>query len=301
MLSLQAMLLVAYGWTVRDFERRIERRLPVFGLVSVLVLASVPLFFQGYSPLCGACWLPVPLPMGCGDWFLGDGATECLHGSPTLATVYLGVLFLSVVAVTVFCTGAMVIIYLSVHRQDQAMAQYRHGSTRREAYARSRSIRTKMVLYASNFYICWILPLIVLFAGSPPALRLVGFALLNPLMGFLNMLVFVLPKCRKHQKARPGTRLPAAYVHVLLAAPLTETWRWATTRMAAATSVGAGAPAARTRPSVAGPGLWAVDADVGPSPPRGSEAGSAGEEAAVGGEGEDAPAEDGARPIETAD
>ena len=60
MLSLQMLLLVSCGWTVRQFERRIERRLHVFILISALVLASVLLFFQGYNPSCGMCDFPTP-------------------------------------------------------------------------------------------------------------------------------------------------------------------------------------------------------------------------------------------------
>ena len=55
------LLLVSYGWTVRKFEQRIERRMHVFILVSALVFALVPLFFQGYNPWCGICDSPSPL------------------------------------------------------------------------------------------------------------------------------------------------------------------------------------------------------------------------------------------------
>ena len=291
------MLMVSYGWTARQIERRIERQIHVFLLVSVLVLALVPLFLGGYNPSVGICSYPNPLPIGCGNWLRGDGVTECLRGSDTLATVYFAICILSAVATTTFCTGAMAVIYRSVYRQDQTMAKYSRGNSQKEAYAMSRSIRTKMLLYTSTFYISWILPLVFIYTpGSPPALWLVGHALF-PLMGFLNMLVFILPKCRKHQKLRPGTRLPTAYVHVLLAAPLAESWRRATARTASATAAGDGTLDART--PAAGPSLWAVDADVEPTP-RGVGAGPAFEEATAGaaGGGGDAPAVDAAPLLE---
>ena len=150
-----------------------------------------------------------------------------------------------------------------------------------------------MLLYTSTFCICWILALVILYTpGFPPALWLVRNALC-PLMVFLRMLVFILLKCRMHQKSRSGTGLPAAYFHVLLAAPLSEIWRRATARM---TLVGDGTAAA-------GSNLWAVDADVGAGGPRGSSAGETGEGAAAGvarGEG-GASAEDGSELMETAD
>ena len=257
MLSLQWLLLVTYNWSISQFERRIERRMHGFILVLAFVVASVPLFFQGYNPQCGVCFLPFPLPLGCGDWLRGDGTTECLRGSTTLATVYVAIGVLSVIATAVFCTGATVGIYQSVYRQDQTTAQY----------ARSRSIGTKTLLYTGTYYICWILPSLFISPSYPQALRLVGPALI-PLMGFLHMLVFLLPKCRERQEACPGVRLPAAYCHILLAAPLAAFLRRVAVRAAA-----------KTPP--AGPSLWAVDADIGVGGPRRSSAGEAGEAAAA--------------------
>ena len=199
----------------------------------------------------------------------GDGVTKCLRGSDTLTTVYLAIVFLLVVAITVFCTGAMVVSYRSVYQQDQTMAQYRRRNTHQEAYARSRSIQTKMLLYTSTFCVCWILALVILYTpGFPPALWLVRNALC-PLMGFLRMLVFILLKCRMHQKSRSGTGLPAAYFHVLLAAPLSEIWQRATARTAATTSADVGS------------NLWAVDTNVGAGGPHGSSVRETGEVAAA--------------------
>ena len=88
------------------------------------------------------------------------------------------------------------------------MAQYNRVNTHQEAYVRSRSIRTKMLLYASTFYICWnLLSVILLTPGCPLALKLVANALV-PLMGFLNMLVFILPKCCSTRNRAPAPSSP---------------------------------------------------------------------------------------------
>ena len=95
------------------------------------------------------------------------------------------------------------------------MAQYRRGGTQMEIHATSRSIQRKMLMYTSNFYTCWILPAVFIYLpGVPTALNLAGYVLTS-LMGFLNMLVFILPKCVKYQREHAGTRLLAAYYHVL--------------------------------------------------------------------------------------
>merc|ERR1712194_345958 len=66
----------------------------------------------------------------------------------------------------------------------------------------------------STFYICWILPTFAV-AGEVPILRVVANALI-PLMGFLNMLVFILPKCVKYQKEHSGTILPVESIAKLV-------------------------------------------------------------------------------------
>ena len=276
MLSLQMMLLVSCGWSARQFEQRIEHRMHGFIFISALVFASVPLFFQAYNPNCGFC-LVATLPYGC-----SNGTTECLRGSATIKKVYTGTMIFLVSAITVFSTTAMIIIYRTVYRQEQTMAQYQRGPFYRETHARSRNVRTKMLLYTSTFYISWILPTIFIYIpDSPLALAMVG-CVLHPLMGFLNMLVFLLPKCAKHRKESPGTGLLAAYCHVLIAAPISTLWRRTMSRTSNET------PAA-------GPSLWTVDADIDiePRDRHGSGAGFAEEAAtgATGGEG-DAPAEE---------
>ena len=230
MLSLLLMLQVTYNWKPGQFEQRIEYRMHGFILVSSFVVALVPLFFQGYNPSCGICGNPTPLPLFCGNWIFGDGTTECLRGSATLANAYVAILFLSVSGAALFCTGAMIVIFWTVYKQERTMAQYRREGNHQESFAISRSLRKKMMLYTSTFYICWILPtLFIYLPGVPPALTLVGHALV-PLMGFLNMLVFILPKCVKYQREHPGTRLRAAYCHVLLEISSTPIRRWPVSR-----------------------------------------------------------------------
>ena len=173
MLSLQMMLQVVYNWKDDKFERRIEYRMHGSILVLSFAAALVPLFFQGYNPSCGACGNPIPLPNPCGDWIFGDGTTECLRGSATLSNIYLAILFLSVGGAAVFCTGAMIVIYWRVYKQEQVMAQYRRGGTQMEIHATSRSIQRKMLMYTSTFYTCWILPAVFMYVpGVPPALEL---------------------------------------------------------------------------------------------------------------------------------
>merc|ERR1719401_2851330 len=111
------------------------------------------------------------------------------------------------------------------------MAQYRRGPAA-EHHAKSKRARKSMLLYTGSFFLCWVLPLILGFVAHHTeisALHSIANAL-YPLMGFFNVLVFVMPKCLKHQEDRPGIWLATAYLHVLCGLPLAAAGRWVATR-----------------------------------------------------------------------
>ena len=98
------------------------------------------------------------------------------------------------------------------------MHQYSFGGE--EHNRESRRIRTTMLLYTGSFFLCWIIPLLILLTplSNVPAIRIVS-SLLGPLQVFFNMVIFFRPKCLKHQKDNPGTSLLVAYVRVVLGIP----------------------------------------------------------------------------------
>jgi len=221
MLSLQMMLLVTFKWTQSKFAEKVECRMHWFILILAIMLGSIPLFFQGYNPECGECRF-VPLPRWCGDWFYGDGTTECIRGNPIMSDIYLFIMLSIAAVATFFCTVAMLVIYRTVYNQEKRNARHSFvGDNNNEAnHSQSKRIRKTMLLYTGSFYMCWILPLVFLNApNAPAALRIIGNAI-TPLMGFLNMLVFIQPKCVKYQKDNEGTGLMNAYSHVILSAPI---------------------------------------------------------------------------------
>jgi len=219
MLSLQMLLLVAYDWRPRDFKEKIEYRMHCFIFVFAVTYASVPLFFEGYNPVCGTCTnYPLPWWCGNGDSLFGDGITECVRGNIAISDIYSLLNLVWIATATLFCTGSMIAIYRSVYKQEKIMAQFAYGNTTQEHHRQSKRIRKSMILYTSTFYICWILPTFAV-AGEVPILRVVANALI-PLMGFLNMLVFILPKCVKYQKEHSGTILPVAYFYVMFRIPI---------------------------------------------------------------------------------
>ena len=78
-----------------------------------------------------------------------------------------------------------------------------------------------MLLYTSSFFLCWIIPVIILNTtplSVVPAFQIVLYVL-APLQGFFNMVIFFRPKCLKYQKDNPGTSLLVVYVRIVLATP----------------------------------------------------------------------------------
>lgn len=179
LLSLFMLLLVAFGWSPRKFEERIELRMHVVIFLGAIVYIIPPLIYEGYNPECGHC-VPVPLPLNCGNWLYGDGS-DCKRGSPALAFVYWIVFFTLLPTVTVFCSGAMYKVYRTVRDQEERRSSIR--SFRDDHHRESKRIRRTMVLYTGSFYLCWIVPIFLLWTPhNVAALQIIG-DILMPLQG----------------------------------------------------------------------------------------------------------------------
>jgi len=216
-LSLQMLLLITFMWTPSQFGMILEKKIHLFNIVSTFVVASIPLFFGGYNPKCGTC-RPVPKPYWCGEWMMEDGSeAECVRGNDKLSNAYIFLFWVAISIMTVFCTVAMISIYLSVYLQERKMVKYRFQSEddeEEEDYPESKRIRQSLLLYTSSFYICWIIPLILWYAPHGiPYLYIIGDVLFS-LMGFFNVLVYVHPKCAKYKLDHPGTSLFKCYLFI---------------------------------------------------------------------------------------
>jgi len=151
-LALQVLLLVPYMWTPTQFAELLERKLHFVNIAFTVVVACLPLCFEGYNPYCGTC-RAVPLPYWCGDWALSgdsydDGkeekedattaalatTTPCLRGNSTLSNAYHYLLIVTLSITTVFCTVSMIVIYLSVYLQEKRMLKYNFGDSADDYY-----------------------------------------------------------------------------------------------------------------------------------------------------------------------
>ena len=212
LLSLHTLLLVTFKWKLRRFHKTIERWAHVGIFVVALILATVPLFYEGYNPECGQC-LPAPLPIWCGDWyFWGDGTVDCMRGEPRLSRGYYTIYLIGMSTMSIFCTGAMVVVYATVRRvENRAVRISLTNSHRRD----SKRIRRTMILYTFAMYGCWVVPSFIIHFARPSLGALVASYILVPLQGFFNMLIFIAPKCAKYQRDHPGTWIVTAYARVI--------------------------------------------------------------------------------------
>ena len=143
---------------------------------------------------------------------------ECVRGSATITLVVCLFGTGLLVLVAVYCAVAMYAIYRDIRNIEVRMDRYSFGEEHRRE---SRRIRTMMLLYTGSFFLCWILPIIIILIkplNGVPAFRIVVMVI-SPLQGLFNMVIFFRPKCLKYQKDNPGTILLVAYARVVIGTP----------------------------------------------------------------------------------
>ncbi|KAL7551738.1 hypothetical protein ACHAWF_014923 [Thalassiosira exigua] len=212
-LSLNLLLLICSRWSQNKFARRIEKPIHACIILIALAWAIIPLPMQGYNADCGQCiWIP-----------LYDASGNVVRGSSKLQHVYWVIFFSHVWLMIIFCTVAMVCVYITVRRQEDKQKKYVFSSCEQNNHKKSQRIGKIMILYTMALLFCWGVPYSVIVPAYmldawpskiPFGIRILVEALI-PLLGVFNCLVYFLPKCLKHQEKNPEVWLVAAYFHVM--------------------------------------------------------------------------------------
>jgi len=211
-LSLNILALISWGWTQKTFAQKIETPMHATIIMIALVFAIVPLPIQGYNAFCGQClWQP-----------LYDESGNVVRGSQKLSDIYSSLFPTYVWALIVFCTYAMLSVYVSVRKQETRMKRYAVEGSDDDHYRQSKRILKTLLLYTMALYLCWLVPFTISFFARqldawPEAIPYSIKALrevLIPFSGWFNMLVYFLPKCLEHQR-KNETWLFTSYVQVL--------------------------------------------------------------------------------------
>jgi len=118
---LNLLVLIVFGWKQEIFAKKMEKLMHIIIITCTISSAVVPLVFQTYNPNCGVC-NPTILYDTCST---KDGGKLCvLRGNEIVDFVLNTIVGAAVILALIFCTVAMVWVYLHVRRQEIRMQQY---------------------------------------------------------------------------------------------------------------------------------------------------------------------------------
>eukprot|EP00957_Ditylum_brightwellii_P067353 5112658-Ditylum_brightwellii.AAC.1 len=116
----------------------------------VLVVAIIPLAYETYNPDCGDCF-PVVLFGKCS--IKDEGELCIVRGNQQVFTVIRLIAGATICTVLIFCTVAMVWVYLYVRRQEMRNRRYIFGGLNTaDNHRESRRIRKILFLYTLSLY-----------------------------------------------------------------------------------------------------------------------------------------------------
>uniref|UniRef100_A0A7S4SJ62 G-protein coupled receptors family 1 profile domain-containing protein n=2 Tax=Ditylum brightwellii TaxID=49249 RepID=A0A7S4SJ62_9STRA len=209
-ISLNILLLIVFGWKQETFRKKVEKPLHIIIIALALTMAVIPLAFQTYNPHCGNCY-PEVMYDACTN--KKEGNLCIVRGNETVNYMFRiinGALFYIAL---IFCTVAMLWVYLHVRKQEVKMQRYNFRQHNAENHKESKRIRKVLFLYTLSLYFTYTPHLFVV--SVPKHIRWSVVRTLPPLLGFWNMLVYFLPNCLKYQREHSGTWLVIAYFQVL--------------------------------------------------------------------------------------
>mmetsp|Transcript_128 Transcript_128/g.208 ORF Transcript_128/g.208 Transcript_128/m.208 type:complete len:364 (+) Transcript_128:65-1156(+) len=186
-INLHFLLSIRYKWLPSQLQK-IDPILNVASILLPLATAVLALAKSLYNPTLTVCYI-ISYPIGCGS----SSSVECIRGENitfysllmVVIPIFLGIFFI---------VAAMIMIYMSVFRQDQATSRYREGGEESEN-RKSRKAFWLASQYVAAFCIAFIPTAIsitiatILGRGVPFAWGLVR-SLVSPTQGFLNAIVY---------------------------------------------------------------------------------------------------------------
>ena len=188
-LSLHFLLIIRYKWLPSQVKK-IDPFIHSLCILIPLGTAVVGWIKKFYNPTTFACYVQ-GYPTSC----LLPGEPKCIRGEG----VKLGLFFMLILPILlsfIFITTAMIMIYFNVYHQDQRMSRYQHGLS--DENRMSRQAFWMACQYISAFCVSFT-PVIFIYmikiitggkVGQVQFYFLLWQALLSPLQGFLNAIVY---------------------------------------------------------------------------------------------------------------
>ncbi|EJK61104.1 hypothetical protein THAOC_18458 [Thalassiosira oceanica] len=184
-LAIYYLLVIVKGWKEKRIAK-LEKYLHALPVLTGLGTGLAGLFLKLYNSAGWICWIAPGLPNH-------PGRHDPNYGIYRLAFMYAIAWF-----VICFLAVAMLVIYVSVLRQEKKLDKYLTASVKKKR-TNSIKIRNQAFLYVGCMYMTWLFGSVfrmMQFAGKkPPPAIIVLFVLFFPLQGFFNMLGEILLAC----------------------------------------------------------------------------------------------------------
>jgi hypothetical protein len=206
-LALFYLMVIKYNWT-NEMLVCIEKVVHAFVLIFAVGTSIALLPLKQYNHVGAVCWV-VGTPQGCGHSTNIPSDIPCKRGD--YAYLYGLLLFYGPLWVCVLlCIFFMIIIFFEVKKTHERLSRYGH---QRHRLSRSGSdtklVASQSLLYTLSFFITWtpstIWSVAHWFNISAPWLDICS-ATIEPLQGFINLLVFVRRRPRSQEKIRSVLR-----------------------------------------------------------------------------------------------
>jgi hypothetical protein len=206
-LALFYLMIIKYNWTNKKLGC-IEKAVHAFILIFAVGTSIVLLPLKQYNHVGAVCWV-VGTPQGCGHSTNIPSDIPCDRGD--YAYLYGLLLFYGPLWVCVLlCIIFLTIIFFEVKKTHERLSRYGH---QRHRLSRSGSdtklVASQSLLYTLSFFITWtpstIWSVAHWFNITAPWLDICS-ATIEPLQGFINLLVFVRRRPRSKEKIRSVLR-----------------------------------------------------------------------------------------------
>eukprot|EP00957_Ditylum_brightwellii_P081636 6210145-Ditylum_brightwellii.AAC.1 len=141
------------GWKQERFSKKVEKPMHFIIIAFVLTTAIIPLVYETYNPTCGSCFPVV-------SWDIcstkDEGELCIVRGNEQVQGAVFIILIASSLFALIFCTVAMVWVYLHVKRQEMRNKQYNFRQHNTDNHRESRRIRKILFLYTLSLYFSYI-------------------------------------------------------------------------------------------------------------------------------------------------
>eukprot|EP00577_Skeletonema_sp_RCC1716_P011571 CAMPEP_0113406384 /NCGR_PEP_ID=MMETSP0013_2-20120614/19480_1 /TAXON_ID=2843 ORGANISM="Skeletonema costatum, Strain 1716" /NCGR_SAMPLE_ID=MMETSP0013_2 /ASSEMBLY_ACC=CAM_ASM_000158 /LENGTH=421 /DNA_ID=CAMNT_0000292221 /DNA_START=80 /DNA_END=1345 /DNA_ORIENTATION=+ /assembly_acc=CAM_ASM_000158 len=223
MLSVYFLLRVKYGMNENQIGRRAE---PIMHVITVIFGLGTSFLCLGLSLFNDStlwCWVNAS-PKGCDQSYANNGETDCERGDN--AEIYRWAIFFGPLwACIIGCMVIMIIIFMSVRKQENKLKKYQFKPRResessnagdeeferkkkeeeRRRHAQSRQVAWQGLRFVGVFYLTWAFAtvnrLLQLVNGGSYFWLMCLHTIFVPMQGFFNFLVYIYPRFKARKRA----------------------------------------------------------------------------------------------------